>query len=192
MTDEIMHSLVEVIRQRTADSKRATDVADHFAPHLQPPATQTQVLQAEKIIGRRLPTFLSRLYLEVGNGGFGPDYGLMGVAGGARDDCGNNATAAYEENRRQEPSDPFWSWPEALLPTCHCGCGMYLCVDSSTPRGMIVWFEPNPHEDGEPWTDSFIPLNCDLQELFTAWLDGRHWTDAFLPTGDDDKEGRLL
>jgi len=53
---------------------------------------------------------------------------------------------------------------------------MFACVDCSTDHASLVWFEPNPHEDGEPWDDAFIPLNISLE----AWL--RHWLDG---SGDD-------
>jgi hypothetical protein len=151
-----------------------------------PLAAAEQVAQAEQVLGYPLPPFLVRLYREVGNGGFGPDYGLLGIAGGATDDRRHDALAAYEEYRQLDPDDPFWRWPPSLLPIINCGCAMYLCVDCSTPTGRIVWFEPNPHEDGESWDESFVRLPCDVEQLFEAWIEGRHWMKAFLPSEDEE------
>src|SRR5436190_5225939 len=39
----------------------------------------------ESLLGFRLPPFLRRLYCEVANGGFGPDYGLVGMFAGHTD-----------------------------------------------------------------------------------------------------------
>ena len=45
---------------------------------------------------------------------------------------------------------------------------MYAYVDCSQDAGPMIWFEPNLHEEGEPWDSSFIPL-ADSMEI---WLDG--------------------
>jgi hypothetical protein len=40
------------------------------------PAPAEAAAEAESLAGRPLPPLLCRLYLEVGNGGFGPGYGI--------------------------------------------------------------------------------------------------------------------
>ncbi|MDX6329418.1 MAG: hypothetical protein QOI83_1801 [Streptomycetaceae bacterium] len=40
-------------------------------------ATPEAVAEAEEVIGFPLPPLLRRLYLEVANGGFGPDEGIL-------------------------------------------------------------------------------------------------------------------
>ena len=115
----------------------------------------------------------ARIYLEVANGGFGPSYGLLGVQNGAVDDRRHDAVSLYELYRQPSPRDPHWAWPERLLPVCHLGCGMYLCVDCNAPRGPVTWFEPNPHEDGEPWSDAFHPFAESIDVWLSAWLAGK-------------------
>src|SRR5688572_7984728 len=46
------------------------------------PAPRSAVEEAEALAGAPLPPLLRRLYLEVGNGGFGPGYALLGLRGG--------------------------------------------------------------------------------------------------------------
>ena len=46
------------------------------------PATAEAVREAEGLVGLPLPPLLRRLYLEVADGGFGPYYGLLGLAAG--------------------------------------------------------------------------------------------------------------
>lgn len=179
-----MDALIDLIRLRAADPQRATDCAEDVGPQVAPPATSRDVAIAEQAIDHPLPTFLARLYRDVGDGGFGPDYGLLGIAGGARDDQGNDAVAAYRSLRRPDPDDAHWDWPRSLLPIIHGGCGMYLCVDCSTPSGEMVWFEPNSHEEEAPWDTSFIPLTCDIRGLFAAWVEGQNWMDEFVPSED--------
>jgi hypothetical protein len=48
-------------------------------PTIAPPATVAEVDAAEVALGFAIPPLLRRLYTEVGNGGFGPNYGLEGV-----------------------------------------------------------------------------------------------------------------
>src|SRR5258708_36322398 len=40
------------------------------------PVTQAYLTQAEEMLGFLLPPLLKRIYRDVGNGGFGPGYGL--------------------------------------------------------------------------------------------------------------------
>ena len=51
---------------------------------------------------------------------------------------------------------------------------MYACVDARCPPYPIVWFEPNLHEDGEPWDSCFLPLAGSIHEWLEAWLSGRN------------------
>jgi len=48
---------------------------------------------------------------------------------------------------------------------------MCLDLDAATDASLI-WFEPNPHCDGEPWDDSFIPIGGSLERWLSAWVDG--------------------
>ena len=43
------------------------------------PASVDAVEAAERRFGHAFPSLLRRLYLEVGNGGFGPGYGIIGL-----------------------------------------------------------------------------------------------------------------
>jgi hypothetical protein len=160
--------LVARLRLRLRDGRRPIE-DEYGSANPFPPATFEDVVASESRLGFAVAPLLRRVYLEVANGGFGPGYGLLGVLNGATDDRHKDAVTLYEEYRQRDPDDPYWAWPDHLLPVCHLGCAMYLCVDCSDARGPVVWFEPNPHIRGEPWTDSFFPL-ADSTE---AWLSER-------------------
>ena len=174
-----MDDLIARINDRVASPDGPTDDGGREAPF--PPVRAKSLTAVEAIVGHKLPPLLERLYSEVGNGGFGPDYGLLGIDGGAGNERGQDAISLYQTFRVPDERDPLWRWPPGLLPLVHCGCGMFLCVDCSSSDGKVVWFEPNPHESGQPWDDSFIPLTCDLGQLMTAWVDGESWYDRFIP-----------
>lgn len=74
--------LIEAIRARAARSELRNDFADRFVIELGAPATTAAIDKAERAIGYALHPFHRRLLTEVGNGGFGPGYGLVGLPGG--------------------------------------------------------------------------------------------------------------
>lgn len=178
--------LLDVLGQRAAAPMRATDCSDVVKPERFPPVDVEQLAVAEKALGFRLPPLLADIYTHVGNGGFGPAYGLLGLPGGAEDDLRRDAVRLYLEFRRPDADDVHWKWPERLLPVGHLGCAMYACVDCSSDDGAIVWFEPNPHENGTPWDDSFIALAPSLHEWLVQWLEG---VDMFARFADADDMG---
>jgi hypothetical protein len=150
----------------------ATDDTNAVPPKVYPVTTPREISQAEAKLGFELPALLRDLYLQIGNGGFGPGYGLVGLPGGAHDDTGKNLIELYSGFHSLDPDDPFWRWPDRLLPVAHLGCGMYACIDCTSPEAAVVWFEPNPHSDGEPWDDSFIPLAPSMAHWLERWLAG--------------------
>ena len=95
---------------------------------LSKPAKLSDIDDVEKELRFLLPDTLKELYLEVGNGGFGPGYGVMGIPGGFTDDQGNDILSLYNSYRESDPEDPSWLWPEGLVPICHWGCVIYSCV----------------------------------------------------------------
>ncbi len=107
------------------------------------PAPLDAVEDAEARVQLPLPRLLRTLYLEVGNGGFGPGYGILGVRAGHGDDDGKTAIDLYREAHSEVPS----SWnqlPRSLLPVCYWGCGIYSFVDCSDPATAIWAWDPNP------------------------------------------------
>jgi hypothetical protein len=93
-------TLIERIRTLALDPHRATDMA-RFGPFPSfTPAMKSVVTNCEKRLGFALPTFLRRLYLEVGNGGFGPGYGLLGIGkNGSHDDLDRDLVPAGDLRR---------------------------------------------------------------------------------------------
>jgi hypothetical protein len=169
--------LVKDVRQHAQRLERAGDGDAHSLDH--PPLSRGEISAAEERIGFTLPRSLVSLYAAVGNGGYGPAYGLLGLVGGALQEDGNDAVSMYETFSQTDPDDPHWSWPTKLLPIVHLGCAMYYCVDCSTEDGMVVWFEPNPHELGGPWTDTFFPLLRTFRDLMTGWTNGEDALKTF-------------
>jgi hypothetical protein len=119
----------------------------------------------QRKVGFALPPSLRAAYLDRGNGGWGPPYGVMGLIGGHLTDLGDDVLSLYQTWCGQDPDDPAWHWPRDLLPICHIGCGMHVCVDAAT--GAVIQFDPNGYgPGGPPWDTAFTHV-CDSID---AWL----------------------
>lgn len=135
------------------------------------PADPHDVANDERQLGFLFPPLLKRIYTEIGNGGFGPSYGLIGLTNGVPDDTGKSGPAIYLQFRDGDPEDPHWKWPAGLLPICHWGCAILSCVDCSDPNFRMRIFDPNVH-DGDDWADAFFEESPSLEEWIRAWASG--------------------
>lgn len=124
-----MDDLLQALRDKRSDPAARTDT--QRARPLYPPTTDAVVVAAEREMGLALPPLLRRVYVEVGNGGFGPGFGLLGLAGGHADVDGRHLPEKYLLLRSQ-------GWPASLLPLWDWGCGSWSCADAATTEGTIV------------------------------------------------------
>lgn len=117
-----------------------------------PVASLGQIDAAEVRLGFALPRLIRRLYLEVGNGGFGPGYGrgVFGVEGGyATDICGGGSIVdVYAALRKAPPAAPTEErWPLQLLPLCDWGCAIWSCLDCRSDDGWIITSEDRSYTE---------------------------------------------
>jgi hypothetical protein len=130
MTDQI----IERLRRRAADPRLATDEAADAASDATAPLDDGSILRAEGIIGHRLPGLLRDAYRLVGDGGFGPGYGLLRLLPDPDSSDVESVIGLYEGLCSSDPEDPAWSWPAQLVPLCDWGCAIRSCVDCSGHR----------------------------------------------------------
>lgn len=167
---------------------RAAGLVERLPPPPSP-ARPEAVDQAERIIGRPFPRLLRRLYLEVGNGGFGPGYGVLGVAGGSRDDLGDTLLDSYRNwhSARADGAQPI---RDSLVPLTHWGCGIYSFLDCDDQAAGMWACDPNPGIEEDVFRERLT-----LTEWLARWLDGHlHQpalvedaeTGAWRPAKDED------
>ncbi|MBD2540945.1 SMI1/KNR4 family protein [Coleofasciculus sp. FACHB-SPT36] len=169
--------LIERLNDRAHDSARATDLGHgildgkgnpvFYVAHS--PALPQHIVATEELLGFQLPDLLREMYLKVGNGGFGPGYGLIGVKDGMVE-AGSSITSFYVSSQKTDPDEPMSHWPDRLLPICSWGCGIYSCIDCSKPNSPIIVFDPNA-SDYLPWEECFIPYTPSFEAWIEAWLD---------------------
>jgi hypothetical protein len=132
--------LVAAIKERALDPKRWTSMGRHLH-RAQPPTTWEAVKDAVKELGFPLPPLLGRLWVEVANGGFGPGYGLFGLAGGHVAQ-GSELTVAdgYLMDLDEPGSEVLYEggWPKKLVRICDWGCWHASAIDCTTSEGEVV------------------------------------------------------
>lgn len=140
---------------------------------LWPPVTAAELAAFERHTGAPLPDLWREIFTTIGNGGFGPGYGIYGLITGAPDDQGHVALQIYETFNQTDPEDPTWHWPSGLIPIAHWGCAMQSCIDVSSPQGRMVRFDPNNHGPDEGWEGAWWEEAATSVQWWGAWLDDR-------------------
>jgi hypothetical protein len=165
--NQLMDDLIAAIQRRLQ-----TKFTDIGAPSRRlKPADPIDVAIDEKRLGFALPPPIRRVYTEIGNGGFGPGYGLIGLTNGVPDDTGQTAPSIYEQFRAADSTEPNWRWPNQLLPICHWGCAIVSCVDCADSNFRMRIFDPNIR-DGDDWADSFLEEADSFEIWIAAWAAG--------------------
>ena len=159
---------------------RAAGLVERLPPLT--PVSPAAVQEAENLLGHRLPSLLRRLYLEVGNGGFGPGYGILGVRGGHGDDYGHTAVDLHQQARSE--AWPAWSsMPAGLLPICHWGCGIYSLIDCADHQARMWAWDPNPAPDDD-LGKALFPQAIGFREWLAQWVSGRLYQPALVQDPD--------
>lgn len=134
------------------------------------PVSENVVQDAEKQLGFSIPSLLRLCYLAVGNGGYGPGFGIIGLKGGYASDYGT-LLETYEslhnlllEARQllKEATRPGRMESSALLPFCEFGCNIFACVDVENIQHIVY-----SSEEGELWREKY-----NLREFFEMWMEG--------------------
>jgi hypothetical protein len=122
-------------------------------PSVNPPVSQEELAKAESMLGFELPFLLKRIYLEVGDGGFGLAYGLFKLSDERNKHRLETIVQSYLGMRSmtQEDIDAEWEnedekpilWPEKLLMICDWGCNIYSHVDCASPECRVLRSDSN-------------------------------------------------
>ena len=175
-------SLISKLRARAADARFATDEPGDFPAAARSPLDAPTIARAEIALGRRLPDLLRAIYTTVGDGGFGPGYGLLRLMPDSASPGAESVVGLYEAFCGTDPEDPAWAWPVHLVPFCDWGCAIRSCVDCSAPDGAVITFDPNARDIGEPMSQALAATHPSLESWFVDWLAGvRIWDRMFEP-----------
>jgi hypothetical protein len=105
----------------------------------------------------------------VGNGGFGPGYGLVGLDSGPTIYDGD-LVGHYLELIHNGPSPPYHPWPPQFITICDWGCNMTSELDWTDPNTAVFFFDGNHYEPEQPWQTAMTPEAPSLYAWFEKWL----------------------
>jgi hypothetical protein len=142
------------------------------------PCTEASVEAAENQLGFPLPPALRQIYLEVGDGGFGPGDGLYSLAA---------LGAKYREMTKEPVGPQGQAWPAGLIPVNGADWDL-VAIDRDSGRLVYRDVETLADEEEEDegdrhWAASFRPE----AESLAAWL--AKWVDE--PTHAEQREDSL-
>jgi hypothetical protein len=141
-----------------------------YAPTRLPSPADTATLdRAERELGFVLPPTLRRIYAEVGNGGFGPESGLLPI---------ERVVADYRELEASVPVGR--SWPNRLLPLVYHD-PQYECVDAASDSLRIVDWDPQELDERVSearWRRSFTETAPSLVTWLSEWVTSRPYQEV--------------
>ena len=136
-----------------------------------PPVSLDELELAEKKLRFQLPSLLRALYLQIGNGGFGPGYGLIGLNDmGARNYHANLVDGYLEGINFVHPDYP--PWPRQFITICDWGDSITSVLDWTAPQSSVYRFNGDKYDEGP--LENVIKLESPaLQTWLEDWLNGR-------------------
>ncbi len=153
------NKLIERMIKRIRDPELARSMGTFGAFEVFPITTTETIREAELHLGFTLPALLRELYLKVGNGGFGPGYGLFGLPNGApaihSDGKYYDLVSFYHLYRGEQPAQPLKhdfqtqgslfletldAWFDQLVPICAWGCHQYSLLDCSQAEAPVIHY----------------------------------------------------
>jgi hypothetical protein len=124
------------------------------------PVSKKAIKEAEQTLDFAIPALLKSIYLNVGNGGFGPGYGLIGLDGGYVSDYGTLVeTYNILKGGHEQAGD---EWLPTLLPFCEWGCNIFSCVECNKSDDPVYLFR-----EGDVTRQTFSLLS-----FFETWMKG--------------------
>jgi hypothetical protein len=163
--------IIMAIARRIDDPQR---VIDEGAARPHPPTTAAKLDAAEKALGFAVPPILRRLYTEVGNGGFGPGYGLVGIDGCGTDEGRNDIVALCRGHSSDHWMKEFPRWPDRILRVAYFGCAMYAAVDCNDSQYPVYLFEPNSSEESLGYAKCLVPYDRGINDWRDVWAKGEN------------------
>lgn len=148
-----------------------------------PPITTAQLLAAETHLGFPLPAVLRDIYLHIGNGSFGPGYGLFPLDSQTASSRDQFAVVELYRSFRQRSSPLGAPWAERLLPICHWGCQYFSYLDCALPSTPVMSLNEECHGHG-PWGCAFSLHDSSFENWMRRWLSGENLWDTFDAHGE--------
>jgi hypothetical protein len=162
-------ALIDRLRERIR-SEPTVDMVVCPPDRPRPPLGQQALSDAEARLGFPLPPLIWDLYTQVADGGFGPGYGVIELAGSPYSLV--EIHGRRDEERAGSPGGE--RWPERVVEFVNWGCLYFSAIDCSRPRCPVFFFNPELAIGEVTPTACLFPEVDSLEEWLSAWLDGEN------------------
>jgi hypothetical protein len=163
-----VEQLIREIRDRALSEPTRTDSGESPGK-LFDVVDPSVISETEAALGFELPKLLATLYLQVGNGGFGPGFGIFGLRDGHTDANGRTLLEIYPEVQE----GVAWylkSTSRKFLPICDWGCGIQSCLDCESADVRVLTFDERgftrTHFTFESWLRLWSGGNSIFSEIY--------------------------
>ena len=168
------HRMVRLSNSLAQGAKVASTLSQKFGKSttaLEKSNHQYNLTNLEQQIGLTLPTTLKQLYLELGNGDFGPDYGFFFLE---EKEGSSKITLeqAYDEIHQAKIKDWDWELSKLFVPFLYWGADIYSLIDCGNPNGAVYVLDKNLKQEKTTW-QSCVWKHCDsILEWLEKWSEG--------------------
>lgn len=157
--------LLQAIFLRATNPKTRTDYSNQWPCALPPKATLEQVRAAERELNTQLYPFHQDLLIHVGNGGFGPGNGLIGLQGGHTDD----GLSLVELTKLLLPSGAVNDGQPLTVPLCDWGSGSWSLINAI--NGHVLTLDESGLFDTDMLLETYMSIWAEgaplVEKLFT-------------------------
>ncbi len=180
-------ALIERIKAKV-ESSAITTMQEKFGmtAQMNAPAPLDEITWAEDQIGFTLPPLIREIWLQVGNGGFGPGYGITGIKTGlpdfqqqslvengrflaaTKDWLKQSVQEALEDGEPEQALEykrqfDAWHTRPTDIVYCYWGCNTFTVVDCGDEALPVYWADGS--EIGEHSSGT-------LRQWWNDWLNG--------------------
>lgn len=166
--------MVRLRHSLTKESKIVRTLSEKFnrsTNGLEKSTIKYNLTNLEQKIGLTLPPVIKQLYLELGNGDFGPDYGFFLL----QEEEGKSKITlnqAYQELHQAKIKDWDWELSKLLVPFLYWGADIYSLVDCGDPDGAVYVLDENLKNEKTTW-QSCVWQHCgSIVEWLEKWSEG--------------------
>ncbi|MBA3822884.1 MAG: SMI1/KNR4 family protein [Ktedonobacterales bacterium] len=177
--DDQNKRLIERLLERIEQGPKPEDEYRSRKRRPYPPVLAADIERAEEALGFYLPPLLKDIYQTIGDGGFGPGYGLLRL-NVPRSTWSNeqedsivldyqelhNATAAQLNEQLPVGGTPQNRWPTGIVIINDWGCNIFSCLDClSEPDYPIL------RRDYNRGYNEFCVESPSFAQWLEAWID---------------------
>lgn len=164
----------QILEQPTSlltEQQLVQKIAKKYGKSVSPLAKSEMVHQLSLLdtnLQLELPTLLKQLYIHLGNGTFGPDYGFLSIYP-ATVKPKITILEAYQDLHNQSIKDWDWHLPKHFVPFLYWGSDIYSVLDCSNTQAGVWVLDENLKTKDNHWRHCFWK-HCDtLYEWLHQW-----------------------